>query len=217
MKLNINSVSTNVISRNPFFFASQIQLNRYDSVNVSRSFRIAPSFFIENKKKNLWEFHILFANVIKSDNYVRTSQFDSLLPVTNQSYQNGQMLNSIDLKIGANNHINLSKKSTKSRAFLTLGYQLGLSMSEFSPYTTTSYYREHKAASIEFGLSSRLGYNITEKLFTEINPPIRVSMIGTIGRQFFDNPLLPEFQRSTPIANIDPYTYFSYPRDGMPI
>ena len=181
-------------------------------LNTSRKFYVLPSFFIQNEKQNLWEFHSRLGYFEDADNYTRVDSSNTTTgnSLNNFTYLTGSKYRGFNINLGVKNHINLAKNNKKLRAFLSFNYELGFERLKGPPYETMAFYRESKIFSARFGVSTRLGYNITEKLFVEVNPPIYIDILGRIGRQFVNNPVLPEFQRRQWIFDIDPEIMLFY-------
>lgn len=192
VKLNVNS---SFFGENFYFTDTLKRSSKY--LNTSRKFYVLPSFFIQNEKQNLWEFHSRLVYFEDADNYTRVDSSNTSVGnnLNNSTYLSGSKYRGFTINLGAKNHINLAKNSKKFRAFLSFNYEIGFERLKNSPYEAVAFYRESTFASLKFGMSSRVGYNITDKLFIEITPPIYFDIFTRFGKQYIENPFLPEFQR----------------------
>lgn len=200
VKLNVNSWASQLD-----YFSNSTNQYEDDYYNKSRNFRLSPSFLIQNKKKNLWEFYVLSISGGRRENYLDIFEYTADGDTTKQFYQD---LKELRLGVGAINHLNLAKKTQKIRAFLSMRYQLGYETMKNE--RSTYLYRESRAATTTVGLSFRLGYNITNQLFIEVTPPVYAELKGIFGRQFVDNPILPKYLRTSPIIDFEENILFAF-------
>lgn len=175
-------------------------INKYtlDSNHTIRKFTYFPSYMYRTKKKNWREIQVAgyFNN---SDKYVKpiNNPLDSL-------YYRGNKFNYFNFFFNSITHVDLLKKrNTKLKIFFSSNSRLGIEKSKYVPYTRLTYFQTANIGSLNLGLSTRIGYNFSKRIYLELNPSILMETTLRIGNQYLENPLTPINLRKQPIFDLD--------------
>jgi hypothetical protein len=173
--------------------------NYYQTKNNRLS--VLPSIVFKNKKKNYWEIQI------DGGKY----KYNYIVKDINSKIDSSNLLNDKDnffrFNIYAINHIDLLKKTnSKLRFLLSFNYKLGYeNFSRFPVFNNNvAFDINEKYLYSEFGMSTRIGYNISKSFYFEVRPPLFFNLDLALGRHFFyNNPSIPKILRNQTVFNLN--------------
>lgn len=156
--------------------------------------RVKPSLLIFNKRGNSWELQLegglfdqrkskKYQNFPTSDIYSHSSKFVRIIGI---------------------NHVNfIQNPQRKVRFSVCLNYMLGYEKTSNFAFLGNEFYNNKNLVLIEYGVSTRFGYNISEKIYFEINPPFLKNKRLRLGKQITNNPNIPISLRNQHIFDYD--------------
>ncbi|MCP9764208.1 hypothetical protein [Lacihabitans soyangensis] len=156
--------------------------------------RVKPSLLILNKRGNSWELQLegglfdqrkskKYQNFPTSDIYSHSSKFVRIIGI---------------------NHVNfIQNPARKVRFSISLNYMLGYEKTSNTVYFGDSYNNSSTRVLLEYGVSTRIGYNLSEKLFFEINPPFLKNKRLELGKKISNHPSTPISLRRQPIFDFE--------------
>ncbi len=151
--------------------------------------RVKPSLLIFNKRGNSWELQLegglfdqrkskKYQNFPTSDIYSHSSKFVRLIGI---------------------NHVNfIQNPQRKIRFSMCLNYMLGYENISKIIDLGSEFTQSKNMILLEYGVSTRFGYNVSQRLYLEINPPLLKNKSLQLGRQKNNNPNIPISLRSQP-------------------
>ncbi len=203
LKLNLSSLPKTT------FLRSTLDTNVFELTKIGYKVAFNPSFSLQTKRKNYWEFQFIGG---KSNR-----QIYIMLPLEiNDSlrYLMGSLNKLFLFNIKGINHIDLLKnKNSKFRFLLSFNYLIGYQKSMNTPYTNLSYNQRYRGLVSEIGISTRMGLNVTDRIYLEVNPPLHFFINVNVGKHLMDNPNLPLLLREGRVFDINytsvlPFKYF---------